>query len=60
MTFTKGPIKKIINQNNKNQIGKHNTINLDWRMKLKTTSTLTKGLRKKIRNQKNMDQIGKK
>jgi len=52
--------KKIINQNNEDQIGKHNTINFDWRMKLKMNTTLTKCLRKKIRNKKNEDQIEKK
>jgi hypothetical protein len=32
-----------------------NTINLDWRMKLKTNKTFSKVQRKKIRNQNNKD-----
>jgi stalled ribosome rescue protein Dom34 len=55
--FTKRPRKKIRNQNNKDQIGKHDTINLNWMMKLKTDKTFTKGPRKKIKNPKNKDQI---
>jgi len=39
--------KKFRNQNNKDQIGQHNTINLNLKIKLKTTKTFTKGLRKK-------------
>ena len=39
--------KKIRNQNNEVQIRKYNTINLNWRMKLKTNKTFIKGLRKK-------------
>ena len=48
--FYKGPRKK--NQNNKDQIEKHNTINLYWMIKLKTNKALQKGQEKK-RNQKN-------
>jgi hypothetical protein len=47
ITFTRGPRKKIKIQNNKNQIGKHNTIKLNWMMKLKTTKIFTKWSRKK-------------
>jgi hypothetical protein len=32
ITFTKGPRKKIQNQNNEDQIDKHNTINLNSRI----------------------------
>jgi len=39
--------KKFRNQNNKDQIGQHNTINLNLKIKLKTTKTFTKGLREK-------------
>jgi DNA-binding transcriptional regulator PaaX len=53
--FYKRTNKKIKNQNNKDQIGKHNTINLNWRMKLKTNKTYTKETRKKNKNQKNED-----
>jgi DNA-binding transcriptional regulator PaaX len=51
--FYKMTKKKIKNQNNKDRIEKHNTINLNWRMKLKTNKTYTKEIRKKNRNQKN-------
>jgi hypothetical protein len=34
--------EKNRNQNNEDQIGKHNTINLDWRMRMKTNKTFTK------------------
>jgi hypothetical protein len=47
--------KKTRNKKNKNQNGKHNTINLNWMMKLKTHKKFTKGSTKKIRNQKNKD-----
>jgi len=40
--FSKRAKKKIINQNNVDQIGKYNTINLDWIMKLKTNKTFIK------------------
>jgi hypothetical protein len=33
-------LKKNRNQNNKNQIGKHITIHLNWRMKLKSLKLL--------------------
>jgi len=46
--FYKRTKKKIKNQNNKDRIGKHNTIHLNWRMKLKTNKTYTKETRKKI------------
>jgi hypothetical protein len=39
--------EKIRNQNNEDQIGKHNIINLNWMMKLKTNKTFTKWSRKK-------------
>jgi len=48
--FTKGPRKKIKNQNNEYKIGKNNTINLDWKMKLKTNKTFPKRSRKKNYN----------
>ena len=35
LKFYKKTKKKIKNENNEDQIGKHNTINLDWRRKLK-------------------------
>jgi hypothetical protein len=59
ITFTKRLRKKLEIKKNKNQIGKHNTINLDWMMKLKTNKTFTKKSKKKIRNKKNKDQIRK-
>ena len=57
--FYKKATKKTRNKKNKNQIEKHNTINLDWMMKLKTNKTFTKKSKKKIRNKKNKDQIRK-
>jgi len=48
-SFYKRANKKIRNQNNDDQIKKHNTINLNWMMKLKTNKTFTKMLRKKIK-----------
>ena len=59
ITFTKGPGKKIRNQNNEGKIEKHNIIILNWRMKLKTTKTFTKKGKKKKRNSKNKDNIEK-
>ena len=56
--FSKSYNKKIRNQNNEDQIGKHNTINFDWMMKLKTNNFFTKELRKKLET-KNKDQIEK-
>jgi len=50
--FYKRINKKIRNQNNKDQIKKHNIINLNWRMKLKTNKTFTKRPRKKIEIQR--------
>jgi len=47
ITFNKGSRKKIKNQNNEDQIRKHNTINLNWNMKLKTNKTFTKRPKKK-------------
>jgi len=47
ITFIKVPRKKFRNQNNKDQIDQHNTINLNLKMKLKTTKTFTKRLREK-------------
>ena len=41
--------KKNQNQNNKDEIGKHNTMNLDWKMKLKTNKIFTKRQRKKLK-----------
>jgi hypothetical protein len=49
--------KKNKNQNNKDQIEKRNTINMNWRMKLITTATFTKESRKKNKNSKNKDHI---
>jgi hypothetical protein len=46
-SFYKRANKKIRNQNNEDQIEKHNTINLNWMMKLKINKTFTKILRKK-------------
>ena len=66
MLWLKGEIEKNIifynkirkkNQNNKDQIEKRNTINMNWRMKLITTATFTKESRKKIKNSKNKDHI---
>jgi hypothetical protein len=56
INFTKRS-RQIINQTNKDQIEKYNTINLNWRMKLKNNKTFTKRTRQKIRNSKNEDQI---
>jgi hypothetical protein len=56
--FTKKPRKKNRNQSTKDQIKKHNTINLNWMMKLKTKKTFTKKPMQKIRNPNNEDQIG--
>jgi hypothetical protein len=54
--FPKRSRKTIINQDNKDQIGKNNTINLNSRMKLKTNKAFSKKANeKKIRNQKNKD-----
>jgi len=39
--------KKFRNQNNKDRIGQYNTINLNLKIKLKTTKTFTKRLREK-------------
>jgi hypothetical protein len=66
MLWLKGEIEKNIifynkirkkNQNNKDQIEKRNTINMNWRMKLITTATFTNESRKKIKNSKNKDHI---
>jgi hypothetical protein len=46
--FYKGIKKKIRNQNNEDQVEKHNTINLNWEIKLKTNKTFTKESRKKL------------
>jgi hypothetical protein len=40
--FKKKQRKKIKNQNNEDQIKKHDTINLNRRMKLKTNNIFTK------------------
>jgi len=45
ITLTKNIKKKIRNQNNKDKIEKHNTINLNWKMKLKTNKIYTKSSR---------------
>jgi len=45
--FYKRTKKKIRNQNNEDQIEKHNIINLDWVMKLKTNKTFTKRAKEK-------------
>jgi len=46
ITFIKDQ-EKIRNQNIENQIENHNTINVNWMIKLKTTKTFTKGSKKK-------------
>jgi hypothetical protein len=55
ITFTRWSRKKIKNQNNEDQIEKHNIINLDWMIKLKINKTFAKWTRKKTRNQKQKD-----
>jgi hypothetical protein len=45
ITFTKRPRKKLAIKNNDDQIKKHNTINLNWMIKLKTNKTFIKGSR---------------
>jgi hypothetical protein len=55
--FYKRNKKKIINQNNENQIEKHNIINLNWRIKLKTNKNFTKRPRKKNKNKKNKTKL---
>jgi hypothetical protein len=47
--FYKKIKKTIRNKKNKDQIEKYNTINLNWRLKLKTNKTFRKGPRKKIK-----------
>jgi hypothetical protein len=56
ITFIKGQ-EKIRNQNIEDQIENHNTINVNWMIKLKTTKTFTKGSKKKKWNSKNEDHI---
>jgi hypothetical protein len=56
ITFIKGQ-EKIRNQNIEDQIENHNTINVNWMIKLKTTKTFTKGYKKKKWNSKNEDHI---
>jgi len=46
ITFIKGQ-EKIRNQNIEDQIENHNTINVNWMIKLKTTKTFRKGSKKK-------------
>jgi len=46
VTFIKSQ-EKIRNQNIEDQIENHNTINVNWMIKLKTTKTFTKGSKKK-------------
>jgi hypothetical protein len=55
--FYKIAKKKIRNQNNEGYVGKHNTINLNLKVKLKTIETFAKKPRKKNRNPKNKDEI---
>jgi len=43
--FIEGPIKKIKNQINEEQIKNYNIFNLNWMMKLKINKTSTKKLR---------------
>ena len=50
--FSKSSNKEIRNQNNEDQIGKHNTINFDWMMKLKINNFFIKELRKKLETKK--------
>ena len=52
ITFTKELGKKIINQNNEDQIRKHIIINFNWKMNLKTIKTFTKKSKKKIEIQR--------
>lgn len=56
INFTKTAKKKKQNQNN-DQIEKYSTINLNWRIKMKTTKTFTKRPSKKIKNPNNEDDI---
>jgi len=51
VTFIKGQ-EKIRNQNIEDQIENHNTINVNWMIKLKTTKTFTKGSKKKYEIQR--------
>jgi len=48
INFTKKPIKKIRNQNNEDQIRKHNIVNLNWKITLKTNKFLQKSQWKKL------------
>jgi hypothetical protein len=48
--FYKKVKKTIRNKKNKDQIEKYNTINLNWRLKLKTNKTFRKGPRKKLKS----------
>jgi hypothetical protein len=56
--ITKG-LRKKLKIKTEDQIEKHNTINLNWIMKLKTTETFIKWPMIKIKNLKNEDYIGK-
>jgi len=47
--FYKRAKKNIRDQNNENQIEKHNTINLNWMIKLKTNKFFIKVPRKKLK-----------
>jgi hypothetical protein len=47
LNFYKKAKKRIRNQNNEDQFEKYNTINLNWRMKLKTNKILQKDQGKK-------------
>ena len=47
LNFYKKTKKRITNQNNEDQIEKYNTINLNWRMKLKINKILQKDQGKK-------------
>jgi hypothetical protein len=49
ITFIKRSRKQLEIKKNKDQIEKYNTINLNWRLKLKTNKTFRKGPRKKIK-----------
>jgi len=57
--FYKKANKKTRNKKKWEPKWKHNTINLDWRIKLQTNKTFTKRAMKKYRNQKNKKQIRK-
>jgi len=58
INFIKKSRKKIKNQNNNDQIEKHNTTNLNWMMKLKSIKIFIKELGIKTRNPRSWDHVG--